>query len=186
MELENLKASWQEAGKGAKSSADLQAMTEVKNHPKLRRIRVKLLIESGLLIVFLLTYKNAFDGADKPQWLNGVLIGGALLFILSDLMSYWLVRNRGKDLTVVSSLKKLELTLNKVAVFSVVSALVFGAAVILFFSFGLVFDQTKYIVLTMMVLSLLGANWWSMRLWKARISYLREVLVQFGVNVECT
>ena len=52
MEFDDLKSNWQHAGKPTKSVAELQLMTRVQQHPRLRRIRLKLLIETVLISAF--------------------------------------------------------------------------------------------------------------------------------------
>jgi hypothetical protein len=180
MELEDLKSNWEQAGQQTKNRTDLEKMTEVRRHPQLRRIMLKLWVESILLILFLLTYQDAFDAVDKPLWLNIVLISTTLLYILSDLTGYWLIRNKVKGATLVSSLQKLLEAIKKVSVLSAVSAFFFGTGLTLFFSYNVNFNQTKYAILSGMIILFVMATWWSIRIWKNRISQISELLVQFG------
>ena len=180
MELEDLKSNWKQAGQQTKNRTDLEKMTEVRRHPQLRRIMLKLWVESILLILFLLTYQDAFDGADKPLWLNIVLIGTALIYILSDMAGYCLIRNKVKDITLLSSLQKLVDAINKVSVLSVIGAFLFGVGLILFFSYGVTFNQTRYFILSGIMTGLIATIGWSVNIWKNRISRISELLVQFG------
>lgn len=182
MGLDDLKSGWQQAGKDTKSNADLQKMTKVSNHPKLRRIRAKLLVESVLLIAFLLSYQNAFDGFEKPLWANVALSVFGLLLILNDVAGYLLVMKRVKGGSIVDSLKKLVLTLKKLSIFSVASSFLFGLSVILFFSAELVFDSTKYLILAGMVVSLFTFSYWSYRNWKSRIVHFSDLLGELNAT----
>lgn len=181
MELDDLKSGWQEAGKSTKSNADLQKMTRVSHHPKLKKIRAKLLIESGVLIFFVLTYRDAFDGPQKPLWANVALGVFGLLFILNDVAGYLLVMRRVKEVNIVDSLKKLVLTLKKLSIFSVVSSFLFGLSVILFFSAEVVFDRTKYLILAGMVVTLCVISYWSYRNWESRIRHFSDLVHEFGI-----
>ncbi|MCE7992957.1 MAG: hypothetical protein HEP71_13295 [Roseivirga sp.] len=180
MELDDLKGSWQQAGSSDKNNAELRKMTKVSGHPKLKRIRAKLLIETGLLTVFLLTYQDAFDGAEKPLWANIVLIVFGLLFILNDLAGYFLVMKRVKGATIVDSLVGLITILKKLSVFSVVSSVLFGLSLILFFSTGLVFDDNKYLILAGMVVTLLALSYGSYQRWKRQIRHFSELIHEFS------
>ena len=56
MELSDLKSGWQNAGGEFKSEGDLQRMTEMVNHPSIKKIRTKLVIEIIMLVFFLFIY----------------------------------------------------------------------------------------------------------------------------------
>ncbi len=180
MELEDMKATWQGAGKQARNNHELSKMTKVSNHPKLRRIRAKLLIEVILLTTFLLTYQNAFDAPEKPLWTNVLLAVFGLLFVLNDVAAYLLVIKRVKGTSIVASLVRLVALLKKLSVWSVVSSMLFGLSLILFFSVGLTFDDTKYLILAGMVITLCALTYGSYQNWKSQIRHFSEMIHEFG------
>lgn len=180
MELDDLKGSWQQAGSSDKNNAELKKMTRVTGHPKLKRIRAKLIIETGLLIAFLFTYQDAFDGSEKPLWANVVLITFALLYILNDLAGYWLVMKRVKGATIVDSLVALISILEKLSVFSIVSSILFGLSLMLFFSSDLVFDDNKYMILAGMVVTLLAMSYGAYQRWKNQVRHFSALLHEFS------
>lgn len=49
MELNELKSGWQNAGGNYRTEADLERMTKLNQHPTLKRIRIKLIIETVVL-----------------------------------------------------------------------------------------------------------------------------------------
>ena len=53
MELDKLKSIWKNTGSGKKNQNELLMMTKIKNHPKIKRMRGKFLIETLLILVFL-------------------------------------------------------------------------------------------------------------------------------------
>ena len=65
MELDDLKSGWQNAGGDLKSETDLQRMTRIANHPSIKKIRTKLIIESIVLLLILFIYYDWFDGNKK-------------------------------------------------------------------------------------------------------------------------
>lgn len=179
MKLDDLKSSWQEAGKNSRNTSALEKMTKVRHHPKLRRIQLKLLIESVLLTAFLLTYENAFDAVDKPLWASVLLMVFGLLFILNDVAGYFLIMRRVKGSSVVASLKNLVTLLKKFSVFSVISSILFSLSLIVFFSTGLVFTSTKYLILAGMVVTLGGLSYVAYRNWQQRIRHFSALVQEF-------
>lgn len=180
MELEDLKDTWQSAGRLTRNNKELSKMTKVSNHPKLRRIQAKLIIEVVLLTTFLLTFQNAFDGPDKPLWTNLLLAVFGLVFILNDVAAFLLVMQRVRGTSIVISLEKLVALLKKLSVFSVVSSMLFGLSLILFFSVGLVFDDTKYLILAGMVITLCALTYGSYQNWKGQIRHFSEMIYEFS------
>lgn len=176
MELDDLKANWQEAGKNTRTTSALEKMTKVRHHPKLRRIRAKLLIESVLLTGFLLTYENAFDAVDKPLWSGVLLMIFGLLFILNDVAGYFLIIRRVKGPSIVVSLKNLVILLKRLSVFSVISSVLFSLSLIVFFSTGLAFTSAKYLILAGMVVTLGVLSYVAYRNWQQRIRHFSAMV----------
>ncbi len=179
MELDDLKTSWQEAGENTRTTSALEKMTQVRHHPKLRRVQLKLLIESVLLIGFLLTYQNAFDAIDKPLWASVLLVVSGLLFILNDVAGYFLIMRRVKGSSIVASLKNLVTLLKKLSAFSVISSILFSLSLIVFFSTGLAFTSTKYLILGGMVVTLGGFSYVAYRNWQHRIRHFSALVQEF-------
>src|SRR5688572_21043177 len=88
MELNDLKSGWQNASGDSKSEADLRRMTRIVNHPSIRKIRTKLIIEIIVLLIFLFIYYDWFDGDKKPFYANLALVVGLLLYIFNDVIGY--------------------------------------------------------------------------------------------------
>ena len=88
MELQDLKSGWQNAGGVSKSETDILRMTKITNHPSLKKIRKKLIIEIIMLLLFLVVYYDWFDGDKKPFYANIVLVAGLLLYIANDIIGF--------------------------------------------------------------------------------------------------
>ncbi len=88
MEFDHLKSSWKSTGQGKISQAELLMMTRIKNHPHIKRTRIKLLIETILIVVFLAVYYDGFDSATKPLWANFLLIGTTTSYINIPMRQY--------------------------------------------------------------------------------------------------
>jgi len=86
MELEDLKSDWQNGLIAEKSEDDLQKMTRITNHPTLKRIRTKLIIETISFVLFLVVYYDWFDGDKKPFYANAFLVVSLLFFIANDVV----------------------------------------------------------------------------------------------------
>lgn len=179
MELDDLKANWKNAGRHTKSPAELQLMTRVGKHPRLKKIRRKLLIEIVLLSAFLLVYRDIFDGAEKPLWANILLLAGTILFILNDIFGYLVLRNPVKGDNLADSVQNLKARLQRMLVLSIGSSLFFGTSVILFFSTGIEFTESVYLLLTGILSGLLLVTFLSYKNWSYRINQIQKAANEF-------
>lgn len=179
MEFDDLKSSWQKAGKSTKSAAELQLMTQVQQHPRLRRIRLKLLIEAVLITAFLLLYRDIFDGAEKPLWANICLLLSAVLFILNDLLGYFTLQKPVSGPNLLRSIENLRSKLGRLLVSSISTSLLFGASLILFFSAGIEYTPAKYLLLAGMILSLFALTYMSYKNWSNRIQHIQKAAEEF-------
>src|SRR6187399_1625661 len=91
MELNDLKSNWQNAGGAYKSEADVLRMTKIANHPSLKKIRTKLIVETIFLLVFLVVYYDWFDGGKRPFYANLILVAGLLFYIANDVVGYFAI-----------------------------------------------------------------------------------------------
>lgn len=174
MEFDEFKENWKNAGHKTKSQLELQGMTKVRNHPVLKRIRLKLLIEAVLLSAFLVVYHDFFDGAEKPFWINGCLIASAVLFLLNDLAGFFTLQQPVSGSNLTESVGKLRLKLKHLLRSSVTTSLFFGASLILFFSWGIDFTQAKYLLLAGMILGLLLFTYLSYKSWLNRLKQIQQ------------
>ena len=180
MELDEFKSNWQNTGDMTKNQSELQMMTKIKNHPKLNRIRIKLIIESILLVTFLLVYHDFFDGYTKPFWVNTFLIVSVILFVVNDIIGFMTLQNPIHGTTITQSLNKLTLKLKRLSMLSIVSSLFFGISIISFFISGINFTTGKYVMLAGMIITLIGLIYVSYKNWKYRIQYFEKVIEEFS------
>lgn len=179
MELDDLKANWQNAGNRTKNPAELKLMTRVGNHPRLKRIRIKLLIEIVLLSAFLVVYRDVFDGADKPLWANACLVAGAGLFILNDVVGYFTLQNTVRGSNLAQSIQNFRSRLQYLLISSLCTSFLFGASLILFFSVGIDFTPAKYLLLAGMSGGLLVFIYLSYKSWRYRVSHIESAMKAF-------
>ncbi|MBN4070824.1 hypothetical protein JYT76_04005 [Olleya sp. AH-315-F22] len=179
MELDELKSNWQYAGDTAKNQSELHMMTKIKNHPKLKRIRIKLIIESILLIVFLLVFNDFFDAQTKPFWVNALLIVSVVLFVVNDVVGLMALQNPIYDTNITQSLNKLTSKLKRLSMLSMATSFFFGMSIILFLTITINFTNGKYVMLTGILLTLLGLMYASYKNWKFRIQHFEKVLQDF-------
>ncbi len=178
MDINDLKSNWKNIQADPKDKSDLLKMTKVSNHPKLRRIRIKLIIESALLIVFLAVYNNIFDGAQKPVWANIILIVGAGLYVLADLTAYLNLKNIKQKRHLKETLQNFTKKLKVISSLSLVSSLLFGSALILFFTSSINFTQSKYFILVGMIITFLLMIIASYRIWANRINHITKAIAE--------
>jgi len=163
MNIDELKTHWKKAETGTKDRRELAAMTSIQNHPQLKSIRIKLVIEIVLLITFLATYSNMFDGADKPLWVNILLSAAALFYILTDVFGYLTLRKPVLGCNIKESLHQFYQKLDRVRYFSLIGSSLFGLAVLMFFTTGFakygVFKFTVLFIILLFMIYLLHRNW---------------------------
>ncbi|MBK6265650.1 hypothetical protein JKA74_11430 [Marivirga sp. S37H4] len=177
MNINDLKSNWKNIQpESKKTTTDLLKMTKVRNHPTLKRIRIKLIIESILLIAFLAVYNNIFDGAQKPTWVNIMLIIAAGLFVLVDLSAYLNLKNIPQGKNLKETLQQFSGRLKLISTLSLISSLLFGTALILFFTSSINFTENKYFILIGIILTLLLMIFASYKIWANRINHITKTI----------
>lgn len=114
-----------------------------------------------------------------PFWINGLLIGSAVLFILNDVLGFIFVMKPVKENNLKHSLSVLYLKLKRLAFFSIMSSLFFGSSVILFFTSAIQFTNSKYLMLADMVITMLIMIFLSYKNWAQRIGHVRRMQLEF-------
>jgi len=175
-----MKTSWNAFKSDERSQEELWMMTQMARHPKLRRIRIKMMIEGLTLVGFLCTYYNLFDGQSKPLWANALLIVATIAFVANDLMSLYVLLNPIRNLQLMLSLKSFHVTLRRIHLSSIITSLAFACSLLLFFTSNLVFTLPKYALLFGITASLLGFTIWSNRIWLVRIKQIAETTSLFA------
>lgn len=179
MELNELKDQWQQSGQRAVSSSELYAMTKIKHHPSLKRIRIKLLIESLALLGFLAVYYDVFNGSEKPLWVNVLLVASAVAYVLNDIAGFFATQRLVVGETLRQSVEHFRAILRRLSLFSLSFSLFFGTSAILFLSSGVSFTFEKYLLLTGLIAGFLALSYVSYRNWMRRIRRLETITAEF-------
>ncbi|MDD7888191.1 hypothetical protein [Flavivirga sp. 57AJ16] len=179
MELENIKSNWKNAGKGKRDKTELLKMTEIKNHPNIKKIRIKFIIEAVLLIIFLAVFYEGLDGVTKPLWANALLIVTTTTYIIVRFLGWLVLRNPIKEGNLKKSLISFHNKLKQMAILILLTSFLFGSAIISFFTSSINFTQEKYFVLAGMIITLLFLVYLSSRNWIKRIKGINETLTEF-------
>jgi hypothetical protein len=184
MELDDLKSKWKKVGEGKKGKNELLMMTKLKNHPNINRIRIKFLIETILIIVFLLAYYDGFDGAAKPLWANLFLIGAMISYIIARFVGWLVLRNPIKGDNLKTSLIAFQSKLKRIAISVLLTSFLFGLGIILFFASSINFTKEKYLVLAGMGLSLILLIYLSSQNWFKRVKGINATLLEFNDSAD--
>ena len=179
MELDKLKSTWDQSSTGKKSQNELLIMTKVKNHPTIKKMKLKFLIEAILLIVFIAVYYDGFDGETKPLWANLLLIGATSLYIFVRFVGWLVLRNPINGDNLKQSLSNFQSKLKQITIAIVLTSFLFGCAVISFFSSSIDFTKEKYTAFAFMLFSLILLVYLSSRNWNKRISKIKTNLKEF-------
>ena len=174
MELKNLKSGWQNAGVALKSEVDILKMTKLTNHPSLKTIRKKLLIETLLLIFLSVVYYDWFDGNKKPFYANLLLITALLLYIANDVIGYISLVRPVRGVNLKLSIEKYLHSIRRLSVFSLGVSFLYSISLIMFFTSVIDFTREKRFILLGMIVILSQAILWSARVWNKRIKTLKQ------------
>ena len=184
MELDNIKSNWKNTGKGKRNQTELLNMTKIKNHPHIKKIRIKFIVEGVLLLMFLAVFYGGFDGATKPIWANALLIGATTAYISVRFLGWLVLRNPIKEGNLKNSLISFQNRLKQMAISILLTSFLFGSAIIAFFTSSIEFTQEKYVVLAGMIITLLFLVYLSSRNWMKRIKGINETLIEFDDSTD--
>ena len=166
MELNELKSGWQNAGGNYRTEADLERMTKLNQHPTLKRIRTKLIIETILLSFFLVVYYDWFDGDQKPLYANLLLFTGALLYILNDVIGYISLAKPVMKENLRSSVQHLLSKVKRLSMLSLVVSFLYSVCLLTFFLSVITFTKEKSFILLGMILVLVQVTHISYKVWR--------------------
>lgn len=184
MELQDLRSNWQNAGDTFKSETDLQKMTKISRLPAIKKIRVKLIVETISLGFFLFIYYDWFDGDKKPFMANALLVGSMLLYILNDVIGYRSIWKPVSGQNLKLSIHKYLSTVKKLSAYSLVISFLYSTCIILFFTSVIHFTNAKKILLVGIIVVLVVSVFLSYKAWVKWISQLRQQLKELDVDNE--
>ena len=183
MELNDLKSGWQQAGGAHKTEADLQNMTKVKNHPALKKIRKKLVIETVLLTFFLFIYYDWFDGDRKPLFINLLLVSSVLLIIMNDIIGYISISRPARGENLKDNIQNYLTRIKRLSVLSLSLSFSYSISFIVFFSATITFTIKKYFIEAGLVITLLLSIYFSYRIWSKWIKNLANLSLEMEDKV---
>lgn len=182
MELNDLKSDWKNAGKNFKSEADLRLMTKIVNHPSIKKIRTKLIIEAIVLSFFLFIYYDWFDGDKKPFYANVSLVVGLLLYIFNDVIGYISITRPIKDTNLKLSLQNYLLRIERLSISSVIITFLYSISIIIFFTSVITFTKEKGLILIFSVVLVVQFILLSLRMWTKWIKNLKIQVREFNID----
>ncbi|MBC8004667.1 MAG: hypothetical protein H7X84_04260 [Verrucomicrobia bacterium] len=182
MELEDLKSDWQQADVAFKSEADLLKMTKIKNHPSVKKIKTKLMVEIIFSVLFLAVYYDWFDGDQKPLYANVLLVSSLLLYIANDVIGYLSIVKGINGLNLKASLGKYLARIRRLSVYSLICTLLYNLSFLLFFSSVIHFTKEKSFLLLFLVIILFQTLFWSQRIWNKWINSLEQQVKDFDLD----
>ncbi|MFB9108548.1 hypothetical protein ACFFVK_08155 [Flavobacterium gyeonganense] len=180
MDLENLKTNWSKMNYLPKNDMELEKMTSIKNHPVLKKIKTKLIIETLAISIFLLTYYSGLDGDKKPLYANILLIFSAIAYIINGLLSLQVIQKpiQGENLkeSIYTYYKKVK-TISKI---SLSITIIYTASLLLFFGFEINFRGEKKWILLFGIIVLIQLLFLSSRIWKSWLEKLKIEIENFN------
>lgn len=184
MELNDLKSGWQNAGGDFKSEADLRRMTRIVNHPSIRKIRTKLIIEIIVLLIFLFIYYDWFDGDKKPFYANLALVVGLLLYIFNDVIGYISIARPIRGTNLKLSLENYLSRIKQLSISSVIITFLYSISIIIFFTSVITFTKERGLMLVFITVVVAQLILLSLRMWTRWIKRLKLQLKDFTLDEE--
>jgi hypothetical protein len=179
MELDQLKSTWNKAETPAKTNEELKAMLLESQHPVLKGIRKQFVIEITGWSAFLICYYTMFDGDQKPLLVNLILVVAVLCSLIHNLSGYSFSRYLIDGSNIKASLESYFSKIKTFAVVSVCTRLLFMAGFLLFFTYNIQFNATKYLLLAAVAVVFLAQLLWLGRLWAKRLQTLHRTIGTF-------
>ena len=183
MEIDDLKSDWNAVQSIPKSEETLLLMLQENKHPVLKSIRKQIVIEVTAWCVFLMVYYSMFDGAEKPLWVNLVLISTLLLPLLHSIYGYYYNKYLANGSNVKKALEQLYNRLKNYALFSVVVRIGFVCGLLLFFTYNIDFTTTKYYSLLVISIVFLIQLFVLYRIWNKRLKRIRATIYAFSNHI---
>lgn len=182
MELKDLNSGWQNAPVENISEADLLKMTRIKNHPSIKKIRTRLIVETICFVFLAAVYYDWFDGHQKPLYANILLIMGLLSFFANDVIGFISLEKKliGSDVKI--SLERYLIKIKKLAVFSQICNVVYSLSLLVFFTSVIDFSKEKSFILLGFLIILTQMLLWSQRIWSKWIKNLEQQLNSFDLE----
>lgn len=178
MDLDKLKADWQNQSTANLSLEEMQELVRSGKHPGLVRSRKVLLIESAAWAAFLLLFYDAFDGHEKPWWLNALLIFAFLVLLAHHLMGIWLLGQRKVNESLASSMAVYRGQLQQFIRLNFIGRLLAMATLLLFFLYGLEWN-TKRLLISVGFLVVMFVQFYMLRrFWQERLASLDQYYLE--------
>lgn len=180
MELDELKAAWNNMETPANTPEEIKLMLQENRHPVLKEIRKQLAIEITGWSIFLAVYYTMFDGDKKPLLINVILVITVLLPLIHNLMGYRFSKYLVNGATIRQSLENYLSKVRVYAIVSVMSRVFFMTGLLVFLLYGLNFNSAKYISLAVIISFFLVQTVLLSLLWTKRLKKLGNVLTAFN------
>lgn len=179
MNIDDFKSNWQNKEDQPFNETNIELMTKVNQHPSLRKVKLKLIVEAVLLTALLFLYYDGFDGDKKPFLINALLVASIVLYVVNNMVGYWFLKNpdTGKNFREMAASQKNRL--KNISLFSMASSVIYSISLLTFLTSQIVFDQRKYILLAGIVVILVLMLYFSWISWQRKIGHFVQLETEF-------
>jgi len=179
MDINDLRAEWQNAGGGLVNEEKLRLMTKISQHPTLKKLRIKLILETVFLTILLFVYYDGFDGDKKPLYANVLLVLSILLYITNNVVGFLYIKNPVRANNISLSVQNHIIVLKRMSVFSLLSSVIYAVTLLFYFSVSIKFTSLKYVLVIILILSFAAVFYFSYKKWKNKIDHFSHVLSMY-------
>lgn len=156
------------------SPAALRVMLH--RHPARREMRRQMLVEIVLLMIFLWVYYDFFDGDRRPWGVNALMVAAVGLVIVHNVVGYVFSRRAMRGDHLQEMVRQHVAAMRRFAVASVLMRVGMTVCVLVFLSYGIIWDTWKVWVLAGIVLVAAAQLAWLGMIWRRRIRAIGQAL----------
>lgn len=179
MEFNELKSTWDAVKTPTISAIEIQNMLSENKHPVLKSLRKQFAIEIAGWLIFLAFYYSMLDGAEKPMWINLLLIFSILLPFVHNLMGYRLSKNLVYGSNIYESLKNFLSKVKTYAIVSIISRQIYLIGLLIFLTYGTNINSNKYLPLIIIISFFLIQLGVLSKIWRKRLKSLENTIATF-------
>lgn len=184
MEKDKLSSLWQDIAPARKSKEDLSNMLKERSNPVLKSIGKQIIIELLGFTAFLFCYYSIFDGADKPLFINVIIIIAILAPILHHIKGYQLQKQFKSSNDLKADLTNFVEKMKLLRIATLIARIIFISGMMLFFTYNIDLSASKYLAVGLILMIFTAQLFFLYKVWSARINKLKVVLQEFNTSTD--
>ena len=175
MDFEELKNRWNNVAVKAKSHEDLMEMTHMSHHPRLRKLRKKLIIEISISVVIMILILLVTWLRSVSPWIATGLIISNGFFLINNILGFHYLHVLPQSDTILDTLSKYHQRMKRMLELSYLA----GSIMIAFLIFADIFlldGRGQRFTFSFFLAPLTFLSFWATDKWRSRTIEVRKML----------